>query len=127
MAGSPEPGSGWIRAGALLLVGCGLLFLGANLIVGLLYGAAFHLDPTSPFLFATGLHGLVALLFLGVGLLALRASVGAAFALGARHPYARHGAIVLAVFYGAVGLLPLALLVLYAMLRDDVREAFPAA
>ncbi len=118
-------GSRWIVAGELLLVGCGVLFLGMNLIAGSLYGASLHLDPTSPTLLAMGLHGLVVAAFFLAGALMLLVSAALAVALAWRQPWARPAAIVLAVFYALVGLLPLSAVVIYAMLRPDVTAAFP--
>jgi hypothetical protein len=115
---------GWIRVAAAVIavVGCG--FPPACALLGTVLGGLFELDPASPAPLGYGLHGLAALAASGVGGVLFLVSVAVAVGLVVRQPWAHVGGLVLGGVWFAVGLVPVAILVGYALLQRAVIDEF---
>lgn len=119
-------GAGWIRVAQAILILDGAVLVAMTTLAGVLYGAVWTLDPTSPPWLALVLHAATALVFAAGGGVVLLAGAGVAWALHQRRAWGLPLAYALVLVHVLAGLLP-SLVVIYALGREDVRAIFAAA
>lgn len=118
------PDRAWLLAGEATIALCAAFYLVTGVLLGGLYGVSFHLDPATAGPLAYAMHGgSVACFALTAGVVALISAVTVGGLTG-RRPWALFVALALAGLYALTGLIPAAIVVVVAVMREPTRRAF---